>query len=82
MIYVTCPNCGSNNDPGERCDCNDRATKPDNKIIPPKGVIPSVNASNKKRPDIPTGGTFGGGICEPRHGLDGCTIFAGNHRTA
>nr|DAE24195.1 MAG TPA: RNA-binding protein [Caudovirales sp. ctNZz8] len=20
--YWTCPNCGSNNDPGERCDCH------------------------------------------------------------
>ena len=21
MMYKTCPDCGSNNDPGERCDC-------------------------------------------------------------
>ena len=22
-IYRTCPDCGANNDPGERCDCRD-----------------------------------------------------------
>ena len=21
FYYVTCPKCGANNDPGERCDC-------------------------------------------------------------
>ena len=24
MIYKTCPICGANLDPGERCDCRDR----------------------------------------------------------
>ena len=25
MIYHTCPHCGANLDPGERCDCPDSA---------------------------------------------------------
>lgn len=24
MIYRTCPRCGANLDPGERCDCQDK----------------------------------------------------------
>lgn len=38
MYYNTCPYCGSNNDPGEICDClesNNRVSdsKSDNKLI-------------------------------------------------
>ena len=28
--YWTCPNCGANLDPGEKCDCNNETTKEDN----------------------------------------------------
>jgi hypothetical protein len=26
--YTTCPHCGANLDPGERCDCQDRQEEP------------------------------------------------------
>ena len=35
--YTTCPNCGANLDPGEKCDCylenKEQVTKPENKRI-------------------------------------------------
>jgi hypothetical protein len=47
MKYVTCDNCGANNDPGERCDCADKqpahnARELDKRsvVLPPKRATP------------------------------------------
>lgn len=72
MLYRPCPVCGSNLDPGERCDCTDQ---PDNEIISRKGVMKNVSHSNKDGSDIPTRGTNRGGICEPRHGIDRSAVL-------
>lgn len=29
-LYYTCPHCGANLDPGERCDCRDQKKKEEN----------------------------------------------------
>ena len=33
--YVTCPNCGANLDPGERCDCADKIKAPPRRMATP-----------------------------------------------
>lgn len=40
MIYHTCPRCGANLDPGERCDCKQE--------MPPR-VLPTPKAADGKR---------------------------------
>ena len=37
MYYKTCPRCGANLDPGERCECADRRLEPEEtaKATPP-----------------------------------------------
>ena len=72
MQYKICSNCGCNLDHGERCDCRDQPTED---IIPRKGVMTNVNHNDKSRPDVPPGGTTGGGICESRHSLHGSAVF-------
>ena len=39
VIYHTCPHCGANLDPGERCDCIEKAA-------PGAGTSESGNANN------------------------------------
>lgn len=43
--YITCPNCGSNLDPGERCDCQmEKHPEPE----PKKKKLPRRTAAAKK----------------------------------
>ena len=43
--YTTCPNCGSNLDPGERCDCQlEKQPEPE----PKKKKLPRRTATAKK----------------------------------
>jgi len=48
-MFKTCPRCGANNDPGERCDC----LGSDTDIITRKEVTTDVKINDKCRPDIP-----------------------------
>lgn len=73
MLYRQCPACGSNLDPGERCDCTDQ---PHNEIISRKGVITNVSHSNKDGSNVPPRRTNCGGICEPGHGIGRGAILA------
>jgi len=40
--YKTCPNCGANNDPDERCDCAGQLS-----FLPPPAGKPLLNHSAK-----------------------------------
>ena len=51
-------------------------------IISRKGVILRVNGYHKKASRISTGGKNQGRICQPRHGSNGCPVFARNYRAA
>lgn len=45
MYYKTCPRCGANLDPGERCECADRRLEPGEtaKATPPgRGYRPKI----------------------------------------
>lgn len=49
MIYHTCPRCGANLDPGERCDClreDQRENQPQTEM-PPR-VLPTPKAAGGK----------------------------------
>lgn len=77
MLYRPCPNCGSNLDPGERCDCAENARRAEPmEIISRKGVMENVSNNDKSRPDLPPRGKTGGRICEPRHGIDRSAVLA------
>lgn len=38
MIYYTCPRCGENLDPGERCDCQPQTEMPPRVLPTPKAA--------------------------------------------
>lgn len=42
--YWTCPNCGSNNDPGEACDCRFEETKKE--VAPVRRERPQAQTPN------------------------------------
>lgn len=48
--FVTCPFCGSNLDPGERCDCNEGRSYHDEKIqgLQNEGQLLSLEAEERR----------------------------------
>lgn len=48
--FVTCPDCGSNLDPGERCDCNEGRKKHDEKIqdLSDEGLFHGLEAEERR----------------------------------
>ncbi len=49
MMYITCPECGANLDPGEKCDCKERSPH-DNACEPQTSKLSiSQNTGNVNR---------------------------------
>ena len=45
VMYWTCPYCGANLDPGERCDCRDPPRRGLSPPPPPPGGLPAVTGN-------------------------------------
>lgn len=52
-FYKTCPHCGANLDPGERCDCQDKEETAPGATNTGSGRVEKVKASQISTPSIP-----------------------------